>query len=322
MARARDFASSRFCHLCGRQLIGRYVRYETGLTVCASCERTRPRCARCSVPLSDSAITAAHGSGSVSLCAECSRTASRCAACAQPLLGVFYTFENPLVVNAGASQERKFCARCVQHRPRCDLCSAPVPEGATPVADGQWRCGVCATDLVLAEDGVRMVYRQATAAFANVVGSALRETPRLEVVGRREMGALRRRYARGAAGVRPDGDSHGDTHHVLGYFVSSKGTATIYVEQALPRPLLLGTLAHELGHAWQAERAPGLRDLLLSEGFAEWAAHRVLVGAGLQAIAARATRRDDIYGRGLRHFLALERRAGRAAVLGAIQQMR
>ena len=43
---------------------------------------------------------------------------------------------------------------------------------------------------------------------------------------------------------------------MLGFFVRVHGSSTIYVEHGLPRGLLLGTLAHELGHAWQAERAP------------------------------------------------------------------
>lgn len=325
MARASELASSRFCHLCGRRLVGRFVRYETGLKVCNACETTRPRCARCAVPLSDGTITGARGSaGSLAgpaLCAECAKAAPRCAACKQAILGTFYTFEG-LMPGSG---DRTFCARCVQSRPRCDLCSAPVMERAAPVADGQWRCGLCATEMVLGEEAVQRVYREATAAFARVVGGRLNETPRLEEVNRREMGALRQRYGHtnghASSGLRPGAvgaDAGG--HHVLGYFVYSHGKGAIYVERALPRPMLLGTLAHELGHAWQAERAPGLRDLLLCEGFAEWVAHRVLVAAGLHSAAAHATRRDDIYGRGLRHFLDLERAQGRAAVLATIQQ--
>jgi hypothetical protein len=74
-------------------------------------------------------------------------------------------------------------------------------------------------------------------------------------------------------------------------------------------------MAHELAHAWQIEAAPNVNDHLLREGFAEWVSHRVLVAAGYQQAAARATRRDDIYGRGLRHFLGVERRHGQGAVL-------
>lgn len=321
-ARAPISASSRFCHLCGRELVGRYVRYETGLVVCRACEATRPRCARCSVPLTDRAI-AARKSGQPPLCSGCARATPRCAACHQPILGVFYAFDDLL---ASGATERQFCARCIQHRPRCDLCSAPVADGAAPVADGQWRCALCSADLVLGEAAMRAVYQQAIIAFARVVGGRLSETPRLELVGRREMGAVRQRYPGTAGGLRSEpgtqAGGQGGGHHVLGYFVYSAGKSTIYVERALPRPVLLGTLAHELGHAWQAERAPGLRDPLLCEGFAEWVAHRVLVAEGLQDVAARATRRDDLYGKGLRHFLDLERAHGRAAVLAAVEGRR
>ncbi len=93
------------------------------------------------------------------------------------------------------------------------------------------------------------------------------------------------------------------------------GANTIYVERGLPRSLLLGTLAHELGHAWQAAYPAAVRDPLLAEGFAEWIAHHTLVASGLRPVAARATRRDDLYGRGLRQLLEVERRAGREAVL-------
>jgi hypothetical protein len=41
----------------------------------------------------------------------------------------------------------------------------------------------------------------------------------------------------------------------------------------------------------------------------------VLVARGLTALAERATRRDDVYGRGLRHFLNIENRFGFAGVI-------
>lgn len=255
-------------------------------------------------------MASARDAGGPPLCETCARSAPRCAACHQPILGVFYTFEELLP----AAAQRQFCAACVQRRPRCDLCAAPVPNGAAPLAGGQWRCALCALDVVSDLAEVRALFAQATAALVGLVGAPLRETPRLEVVSRREMGEVRGRYERSARDAKPETAGH----HVLGYCVHRGGSSTIYVEQALPRTMLLGTLAHELGHAWQAERNPDLREPLLSEGFAEWVAHRVLVSAGYQTAAARATRRDDIYGRGLRHFLDLERDHGRAAVLAAI----
>lgn len=110
------------------------------------------------------------------------------------------------------------------------------------------------------------------------------------------------------------------SHHVLGYFVRSHGVTTIYVEMGLTRGMLLGTLTHELAHAWQTERLgrdTERLDLVISEGFAEWVAYHALLARGLTALANRAPLRDDLYGRGLRHFLAISQSQGRSAVLRA-----
>lgn len=304
-----------YCHLCGDRLVGRYYTYGDRLTVCEACHASRPRCARCRVPLDDAALAASRTAprGEPALCGACRRTAPRCASCHGPIIGTYYTFEEL----PASSQARQFCGNCVAHRPRCDLCQAPVAPGAVPLDDGQYRCALCAGDLVLREGEVQSVYREALGAFERVVGERLRETPRLEVVNRLRMGEVRRRHERAGAHAGTAGAAGAAGHHVLGYFVRSGGASAVYVERALPRGLLLGTLAHELGHAWQTERAPALRDPLLNEGFAEWAAHHVLLARGQQALAARATRRDDLYGRGLRHFLDVERKGGRGAVLAA-----
>jgi len=307
----RQAGASRFCHLCGRVLIGRYHRHGNGLVFCEACRAGRPHCPRCDAPLDDAMLarTPALAPGEPALCGRCLRTTPRCAACRRHIVGAWYTFEELLA----PSSVRRFCESCVRTRPRCDLCRVPVGAEVAPLDDGQYRCALCATDMVLGDGPVRAVYAEALAGFTRVLGDGLRETPDVEVVGRLAMGDIRRRYARLMPEVGTEGAVGG--HHVLGFFVRVHGSSTIYVERGLPRGLLLGTLAHELGHAWQAERAPDLRDPLLCEGFAEWTAHHVLVGSGLRAMAARATRRDDVYGRGLRHFLEVEGAAGHVAVL-------
>ena len=315
-------ASARFCHLCGRALVGRYVVYSSGLVCCAACQEQRPHCARCHVPLDDVAIARPPArTGDPALCARCIREARRCACCGAMILDTqWYTLEDA----PDGSGPRDFCQRCWRQRPRCDLCRAPCGPGSAHLDDGQYRCAACAAHLVTAEAQVRTLYGDAIAAFAQISGERLARLPRLAIVTRREMAAAHRRYAARdphtavAAAAGAGAGAGGETaagHHVLGYFVREGDETTIYVERALPRVLLLGTLAHELGHAWQAERAPSVRDPELCEGFAEWAAHGALVRAGAVGAAALATRRDDLYGRGLRRFLASERAGGRAAVL-------
>src|SRR5260221_11522609 len=165
--------------------------------------------------------------------------------------------------------------------------------------------------MVWGEPAVRTVYEQALAALGRLVG-APPAPPRLEVVSRLQMGELRRRHERDV----PTGPAiPAASHPVLGYFVRTHGANTIYVERGLPHSLLLGTLAHELGHAWQPAYPATERDPVLAEGFAEWIAHHTLVANGLRPVAARPTRRDDVYRPGLRPVLAAERRARGKAVL-------
>ena len=205
---------------------------------------------------------------------------------------------------------RRFCPRCVQGRPRCDLCRAPVAAGAQPLSGGQYRCALCLSDIVRDDASVREVYDAAVVHVGQVLRGPLQMMPHLHLVTRQRMSEIRRRYERHLADAASESN-----HHVLGYFVQANGVSTIYVEQFLPRALLLGTLAHELAHAWQTEQALHLKDPLLREGFAEWVAYRVLAAHGLSVLAERAIRRDDVYGRGLRHFLNVENRFGYKGVI-------
>jgi hypothetical protein len=122
---------------------------------------------------------------------------------------------------------------------------------------------------------VLTLYHDAVAQVTRVLHGKLRETPRLEIVSRRTMGEVRRRYEHRSS------EPAAASHHVLGYFVQARGVSTIYAEACLPRGLLLGTLAHELAHAWQTEQGLHLKDALVREGFAEWVAYRVLTARGL-----------------------------------------
>jgi hypothetical protein len=296
----------RYCHLCGRPLGRQHVWYEGGLCVCSRCHRSRPHCARCGVPFALGGADEHGEPGAKQYCARCLREAPRCACCSEVIAHHFFTFDALLPATAA----RRYCEECVASRPRCDVCHAPVPSKATLLADGQYRCDVCARDMVLGAPAVRAVYAEAIHRARVATGLALAAEPDLHAVGRRAMGRLRQRVVAGD-------DVAGTARHVLGLFVREGQQSAVYVEFGLPRPLLLATLAHELAHAWQSETTLPLGDPMLREGFAEWVAHRVLVDGGHRDVAVRATRRDDTYGSGLRYFLALERKEGRAAVLAA-----
>jgi hypothetical protein len=237
MARRRDTmapaVSARFCHLCGRALIGRYTLHSSGLVYCAACEQRRPHCARCHVPLDDAARARVPARpGDPALCARCARDARHCACCGVMILDTqWYTLDDAL----DGSGPRDFCQRCWRQRPRCDLCRAPCGPGSAQLDDGQYRCAACAAQLVSAEAQVRKLYGDAVAGFAQLTGERLSRLPRLAIVSRREMASAHRRYgardplAAAAAGVSTEAAVG---HHVLGYFVRDGSETTIYVERA------------------------------------------------------------------------------------------
>ncbi len=336
-----SIAGERFCHLCGQRIAGQYMQYTNGLVVCQRCETTAPRCARCRAPVQAKGATRS-GRG-VLLCGSCARAVNHCASCDEPIIEMWYRFEELLPT----PEPRHFCAACVHDKPRCDLCRAPIGPRAVTLTDGQYRCGLCATDLVIGEPAIRLTYTNAIDAMSSVTGGPLRRIPPLEVVSRRRMGDIRRTFtqdteqtagrlpappsrsgltapeAHRARGTHGMVGAHGGApteavRHLLGFYVRSQGKPMIYIEAGLTRGLLLGTLAHELGHAWQAEQlgsSAGDLDPLISEGFAEWIAYTVLLARGFRTLAARARERQDTYGTGLNRFLEIERLHGRPAAL-------
>ncbi|HEV2237365.1 MAG TPA: hypothetical protein VGR57_11955 [Ktedonobacterales bacterium] len=215
--------ASRFCHLCGKPLGRQHVRYQHGLAVCAHCQRSRPKCARCGVPLPQAARSSAHP-GAARLCAACERVAPRCACCGAVITQHWFTFDDLLP----ATTARRYCQSCVSSRPRCDICHAPVPEHATVLADGQYRCDECAREVVLEPRAVRATYAEAVTRARDAAGIVLATVPALHVVGRRAMGRLRQRMA-------PMDDATGGARHVLGLFVREREASSVYVEIGLPR---------------------------------------------------------------------------------------
>jgi hypothetical protein len=304
---------TRYCHLCGKRITGRYFQYSNGLTVCAACEGSAPRCARCNAPTPTAgALLSRKG---VLLCSRCVRETFACDICHEPILGSWYTFQELVAT----PEPRRYCAECMRDRPRCDLCQSPTGPGAVTLTDGQYRCMVCASDLVIGEPAIRLVYTEALKQLEQIVDAPLRHTPPLDVVNRRRMGETRRTYAREAGQMgATHGEDGGAARHVLGFFVRTQGRPIIYVEAGLTRGLLLGTLAHELGHAWQSEQlgaSAGAIDPLVSEGFAEWVAYHTLMARGMRTLATRARERQDLYGRGLERLLDIEQARGRAEAL-------
>src|SRR5690606_33433403 len=79
---AGAFAAPPTCDACHRPISGRYMIYKNDagreIALCATCERTRPKCRLCNLP-----VMGRVDPGKVPLCSTCMRTATRCTICQQ-----------------------------------------------------------------------------------------------------------------------------------------------------------------------------------------------------------------------------------------------
>ncbi len=338
----------RFCHVCGKAIFGAYVQYNNGLIACSFCEQMRSHCARCNLPalqldehklcascqktalrcqVCRAPITGSYIQYSTGLiaceschrngrhcthckrplrpqeqgefCEACQKTLPRCGICQRPITGQFFRF---------GDSPQPYCPTCSKERPQCDVCGVPVGADGQRLSGGQHRCGECRKTLVLDDREVQALYLLVIQRTKLVLEGEVKQTPAVVVADPAELSAIRSRHL-------ADADPDAKTQHLVGFFEQRNGQRTIYLERGLPRATLIGTLAHEFAHAWQADYAPHAQELLLREGFAEWVAYRVLVTLGHTREAARATRREDEYGRGLRYFITLEQQSGRQRVL-------
>lgn len=105
-----------------------------------------------------------------------------------------------------------------------------------------------------------------------------------------------------------------------GRFIQTGEKFRIEILRGLAWEKCLETLAHEYGHAWQAESLPGIRDSETREGFAQWIAAKVLENYGLNHLIRQIEERDDLYGRGYRAMIAMEQRLGIEGLFKALRK--
>lgn len=289
--------SALVCSGCGDLVQGAYMKSGDGSRVfCSDCFRTRPRCARCSLPVSaEEDRLSIPAVGGRRICAQCDKEAERCKGCGETLIGLSYSYN-------GSSD--KFCERC-HLGDHCSACGEPLGEGGWDLPDGRHSCDAC----------------QKTA--IHDMAEAQRILRRIETILRRDLNmTLRRPYQFEL--VHKDNPDLQITSPVknneLGLFVLRGEEARIYILSGLPAGLYYETAAHELAHAWQAENCPLEQDQKIREGFAQWVAAKVLMSIKEPKILRLLTERKDVYGEGYRYFRSLELQEGRSAVFEKARQ--
>ena len=295
-----------FCNLCGKKLAGSYLLYGDQRVICQHCNNTVPRCNQCKVPSRQ--LKTVRGE---QVCPSCLQKVPTCPTCHIPILHQYFLIgDSPL----------KYCEDCVKTRPRCAICRVPLDEHGrifhNPSGD-VIRCASCLRTAVTKTDEAERLYHETYTLLQRELSLTVPFIPKLYVVERDRLLALNHQSGMLVNSDTPVGAEH---QHLLGFFQRINDTRSIYIEQLLPQTLFRAVAAHELAHAWQSFHAPSTQPPLIVEGFAEWVAYRLLLVIGEQREAARLTRRNDLYGQGLQHFISLEQQLGRQGTIQHAKQ--
>jgi hypothetical protein len=286
------------CNLCGKAVTETEYRVfprpnkptARGLLVCAQCQHDKPRCAVCQTPMPPARAE-------LGICAACLREGLRCRACGARIRGKF------VMLNGN---DGPYCDKCHRNHVPCDLCGAPASAGAVTYADGRVVCQRCAQTAITDARQAELLFDQVVDLVDAALGLRLNVRPRLMLVDRARLVELARHAA---------AESGHDSAKALGLFMRIGRQRIIYLQEFLPRILLIQVTAHELAHAWQSENAPLLRNPLVREGFAEWVAYHALTRLDARKKVAQMLQRRDDYGEGLRQLLDIEKQHGIAGVV-------
>ncbi|NOY75795.1 MAG: hypothetical protein GXP32_08395, partial [Kiritimatiellaeota bacterium] len=96
---------------------------------------------------------------------------------------------------------------------------------------------------------------------------------------------------------------------------------TIYLLYGLPKSKLIEVAAHEFGHDWMQEHLPGIKDLTVKEGWAEYVASLVNQIYGRSGMNERMrVNKDSVYGGGYRKLRKVSRRGGLKVVVKYLEK--
>jgi hypothetical protein len=279
------------CSLCDKPLIGNYTEYpKLGLKVCSQCERDKPHCEKCGVPLKN-----LNRLGGAILCERCVGKTERCHCCGEALLGNYTFYEG--------NKDFKYCDECVAKYARCENCGAPSGRDATKLNDGRYLCPDCRRIAYFDPGLVGSIKKKVLAFISANMGMPIRHPVGFSLEG---LSFLRQK----------DKNVHGD---INGLFFRKGDKFDIYVLYGLREKDLISVIAHEFAHAWQAENCPEKMAFEDQEGFAQWVAYKTLNFYNQDSFANLLADSNDAYARGLKKMLQIESRGGTTAVFNAVK---
>ena len=168
------------------------------------------------------------------------------------------------------------CPECLK-KPRCFACQIPADGKALP--DGRVICSECAKSAVSDENDARGIFLAVRNELKYNLGFSTDHPIHFFLIDQKTL----HEKSRGESGVVTEQGlfeylaemKKVVTRNLLGRKISEKEEKTserfnIYALDGLPKERMEYVMAHELGHDWLVTHYPGIRDLAVKEGFAEY----------------------------------------------------
>lgn len=287
-------AAAPVCSKCRRAIHG--TVYKLGNFIL--CEDDAPRCRVCGKICTGRFYTNSSGY----LCEEdFQRRAPVCYTCGNKILeGRRYLLRDNIVICESCRNDKSL--------PRCFVCNAPIMYQGLKFSDGRVSCRFHAEKAVVSQDQMPVYLARAW----QLIGSYA--DPSIKVDPRRVSIYIVDKYAFNSK-IKTSG-LLGDVHGLTIGYRGGRSDFHIYIIQGLPPDDTLTTVVHECGHVWQMFNAAGNLDSLHKEGFCEWLSYKVNKGLGhAQQVELLEKKKDNVYGKGLRYYLEIEKRGGVQGVL-------
>ncbi len=209
------------------------------------------------------------------------------------------------------------CTDCMK-LPRCFSCQ--IPARGTRLSDGRVICPVCARTAVSNPSRARSLFNEVRDVMRVSLGIGTRHPIHFSMV---DPSVLHRLSGNHSDGMPEQGLFKYDaevekvtTRDYLGRKVGEEVYKTgqkvqIFVLNHLPQARMEYVIAHELAHDWMTAHYPGIRDLQIREGFAEYIAWRYnQYKKRRQLNLSIENNPDPVYGDGFRKIRRLAEKRG------------
>ena len=274
------------CSFCKKPIAGKYVYYsELNLKLCEKCAKTVPRCDICGCP--DKSLVKV---GHKRICRSCLKNTSICYTCGEPILGKYSWFDS--------DTSKKYCQKCVAKYSRCASCGAPVGKDSVVLDDDRILCRDCYRAGYFDPGKITPVKKKILAYMETSLGMTIKHDVKYLLQGQKFI----------------EKKSEGISGDLNGLFYRLNNTFEIYILYGLRKKDLYQVIPHEIAHAWSAENCRTNLTLEEEEGFAQWVAYHALGHFGYMDYRETLIEGDNVYARGLRKMLAIEKRSGKQAV--------